>query len=254
MFFIFFVSWACAVHFAASASMTGIVFSAFSDALAGGVVYLVLYLALEPALRLRWPHSIITWNRVLAGRWSDPQVGSHILIGLALGTVMLLVGMIRDALSAASEGVDTLAGLYLLNGTRFWAAGMISRLGEGINTGLVIFFAVFGLRTLLRRDWIAAIAGGILFSLIQGDLVNEINWQAQLAVFVVIITALVFALLRFGLLVSVMAVFALNTMNGITLGTDWSAWYAPTGFATIGVLLVVLGVAFRNTLGDRELI
>ena len=38
------------------------------------VLWLV-YLALEPAVRARWPHSIMTWNRVLAGRWLDAQVG-----------------------------------------------------------------------------------------------------------------------------------------------------------------------------------
>jgi len=217
-------------------------------------LFLVLYLALEPALRLRWPHSIITWNRVLARRWSDPQVGSHILIGLALGSILLLFGLVRDFAYAGVEGLDTVGGLFLLNGPRFWFAGMVSRCLEGIDTGLTIFFAIFGLRTLLRRDWLAAIAGGILFSVIQGDLVNSGNWQAELAVFVVIITALVFALLRFGLLVSITAVFALNTLNGITLSSDWAAWYAPTGLATIVLLLILAGIAFRNTLGDRELV
>jgi hypothetical protein len=28
----------------------------------------------------------VTWNRVLAGRWLDAQVGSHILIGAAVGS------------------------------------------------------------------------------------------------------------------------------------------------------------------------
>lgn len=44
------------------------------------------YLALEPEVRARWPHSIVTWNRVLAGRWWDAQVGSHVLIGAAVGS------------------------------------------------------------------------------------------------------------------------------------------------------------------------
>ncbi len=35
----------------------------------------LLYLALEPAVRSRWPHAIVTWNRVLAGRWKDRASG-----------------------------------------------------------------------------------------------------------------------------------------------------------------------------------
>jgi serine/threonine-protein kinase len=254
MFGLALLIWVTTVHFVASSSMMSLTINAFSDCLASGALFLVLYLALEPALRLRWPHSIITWNRVLAGRWSDPQVGSHILIGLAMGTAMLLFQMARDEFYKNAEGLDTFGGLYLLNGTRYWIAGMFSRLIEGINTGLIFFFAVFGLRQLLRRDWIAAIVGGILFSLVQGDLVNAANWQAELAVFVVIITALVFALLRFGLVVAIAAVFALNTLNGVTLGTDWNAWYAPAGFATVVLVFAITALAFRSTLGDRELL
>ena len=254
MFALTFIAWAASVHFVASGSMLSLSLNAFSDCLATGVIFMVLFLALEPALRVRWPHSLITWNRVLAGRWSDPQVGSHILIGLALGTAMIVFGFAHDASTVASEGVDTFSGLYLLQGTRFWIAGIFGRATEGISTGLIFFFGIFGLRTLLRKDWLAAIVGGILFSVVQGDLVNSLNWQAQLAIYVVIITCLVFALLRFGLLVTIVAVFALNTVNGITLGTDWSTWYAPTGFATIGLVLGITAMAFRNTLGARELL
>jgi serine/threonine-protein kinase len=254
MFSLTFVVWALEVHFAPSGQMVNLSMNAFSEALAKGALFLILYLALEPALRLRWPHSIITWNRVLAGRWSDAQVGSHILIGLALGAGLIVFSLSRDVVYAPSEGLDTVSGLYLLQGPRFWAAGMLSRMLEGISTGLTIFFAIFCLRTLLRRDWAAAIVGGVLFSVIQGDLVNSLNWQAELAVYLVVITALVFALLRFGLLVSITAIFAFNTLNGITLGSDWSAWYAPTGFATIVVLLGISALAFRSALGGRELV
>jgi uncharacterized membrane protein len=60
-------------------------------------------------------------------------------------------------------------------------------------------------------------------------------------------------LLRLGLVASLSAVFFLNTINGTTLGTDLSAWYAPTGFATIGLMLAIVLYAFRQSLGDRTL-
>jgi serine/threonine-protein kinase len=246
--------WAAGVHVAASGAMVDLFFNALSNAVATGVMFMVLYLALEPALRLRWPHSIITWNRVLAGRWSDAQVGSHILIGLALGAGLLVFGMARDVSTIAAEGLDTFSGLYYLNGTRYWVAGVLSHVTEGIRTGLSIFFLIFGLRTILRRDWLAAIAGGLVFSVVQQDLVNSANWQAEFAVYFVMLTALIFVLLRLGLLVCVAAIFSLNTLNGVTLGTDWTAWYAPGGFATLGLMLVLALVAFRITLGERELL
>jgi hypothetical protein len=45
------------------------------DWLLWGAGFWLLYLALEPAVRAHWPHSIVTWNRILAGRWKDAQVG-----------------------------------------------------------------------------------------------------------------------------------------------------------------------------------
>ena len=41
----------------------------------------LFYIALEPDLRQRWPHRIISWSRLLAGRWHDPLVGRDLLIG-----------------------------------------------------------------------------------------------------------------------------------------------------------------------------
>jgi serine/threonine-protein kinase len=254
MFSLNLVGWVAAVHIAPSSAMAGISANGLADSITAGAVYLVLYLALEPALRLRWPHAIITWNRVLAGRWKDPQVGSHIMIGLALGVLLAAFGMVQDLFTIKSEGLDTLGGIYLLNGTRFWIAGTLDRAQSAISSGIEIFFTLFGLRQLLRRDWLAAVAGGVLFSLLQSDLQNSVNWQAQLLVLLVILTGLTFALVRFGLVVCITAVFALNTIESITLGSDWSTWYAPTGFATILLVLAITTLAFRTTLGDRELL
>src|SRR5262249_9597462 len=58
------------------------------------------YLALEPAVRRRWPWRITAWNRLLDGRLRDPMVGRDVLIGLASGALGLLV------LRAASLSAD----------------------------------------------------------------------------------------------------------------------------------------------------
>ena len=53
-----------------------------------GVMLWMLYLALEPYVRKRWPETIISWTRVLAGRFRDPLVGRDILLGCLLGVAM----------------------------------------------------------------------------------------------------------------------------------------------------------------------
>jgi len=131
---------------------------------------------------------------------------------------------------------------------------MAARISEGVTTGITIFFALFGLRTILRRDWIAAIAGALILATLEGDLANAINWQLEFAVYAVLFTVLIFVMLRLGLVVTVVSIFTLNLINGITLGTDLTAWYAPTGFATMIVTIVITLWEFRQELGDRELV
>ena len=82
------IAWAGMVHPLTNAAFFEDAVAAAGDWLVAAAILFLVYLALEPAVRARWPHSIVTWNRVLAGRWRDPQVASDVLIGAAVGTGM----------------------------------------------------------------------------------------------------------------------------------------------------------------------
>src|SRR5262249_43547395 len=64
-------------------------FIKLSGLIAGGFfpagAMVVLYMALEPFVRRRWPQSLISWTRLLNGDVKDPLVGGHMLIGATLG-------------------------------------------------------------------------------------------------------------------------------------------------------------------------
>ena len=47
-----------------------------------GLSLFTLYLGLEPFVRRRWPDSLISWSRLLAGRFRDPLVGRDLLLGM----------------------------------------------------------------------------------------------------------------------------------------------------------------------------
>jgi hypothetical protein len=49
------------------------------------VVFYIVYLAIEPYIRRHWPHAIISWTRLMAGRIRDPLVGRDVLFGVILG-------------------------------------------------------------------------------------------------------------------------------------------------------------------------
>jgi hypothetical protein len=245
--------WACYSHFVPNDASLTLFGNELALAVFAAAIYFVLYLALEPALRARWPHSIITWNRVLGGRWRDAQVWAHVLIGAAVGSLMWAIDAGRLALAAYANGLDTAGGLFLLTGSRQWFAGIINRAADGLESGLFVFFVIFSFRTVLKRDWMAAILAAVMFSLLQADLANATHWQVELAAYTVLFSVLTFVLLRLGLVATISAVFFLNTLNGTTLGTDLSTWYAPTGFATIALMLGIVLYAFRQSFGDRAL-
>jgi serine/threonine-protein kinase len=68
-----------------------------SDAVFTSFFLWLLYVALDPYVRRRWPHRIISWTRLLAGGYRDPLVGRDILIGAVFGVGMMLLTILVDA-------------------------------------------------------------------------------------------------------------------------------------------------------------
>ena len=62
------------------------------------------YFAVEPYVRKFWPQIMITWSRVLRGKFRDPLLGRDILIGGTCGILLL-------ARAASGQSAARLAGL-----------------------------------------------------------------------------------------------------------------------------------------------
>jgi serine/threonine-protein kinase len=248
------LAWAGQVHAVVSVEMLTLVFWAFGSCLSAGAIVWMLYIALEPALRARWPHSIVTWNRLIAGRWWDPQVCAHILIGAALATLVLVIPGVVDVNAVQRDGLGTAGNVTVLEGVRPWFANFFLNFAISLQTGLMLFFVIFGLRQLLRRDWLAAVAGAVLFAFLQGFRPSEPNWILTFGMYLLIFGLLMFALVRLGMVTSMAAIFFINLTGNLVIGMDWRTWYAPSGLATLAVLLMVTVAAFKYSLGSRDLL
>ncbi|MEM7356992.1 MAG: serine/threonine-protein kinase, partial [Acidobacteriota bacterium] len=98
------------------------------NALFDAAVFWLFYIALEPFVRSRWPKSLVSWNRLLAGRLNDPLVGRHLLYGAALGVgigLMHQLGAILPMLVGKAQAMpraidfDTLLGTHWVLGEMF---------------------------------------------------------------------------------------------------------------------------------------
>jgi len=123
-----------------------------------------------------------------------------------------------------------------------------------LRIGLTFFSALFVLRTLLRRDWLAAAVATVSGIFLESGLINSHDWQIKAIVYVLVYFTIFIILLRVGLIATICAIFFINSFDALTLGLDWKAWYAPYGLATLVLLLTIAGMAFWKSLGSRGLI
>ena len=84
-----FAAWAVAWFFGAHHVPNLDEFGLFVEFLAWGLFlscfFWVLYIAMEPYVRRRWPATLVSWSRLLAGGFRDPLVGRDVLAGCLLG-------------------------------------------------------------------------------------------------------------------------------------------------------------------------
>ena len=105
-----------------------------------------MYLAIEPYVRRRWPHTLISWTRLLSGRVQDPLIGRDVLIGVAAGAVMALAIALFRRLPAAVGGPATAPAAHRLLASaamrkRPLAAGMAACIAGAMCYGLLKLLA-----------------------------------------------------------------------------------------------------------------
>jgi uncharacterized membrane protein YfcA len=76
-------------HHAPTFAELTVLSSGLSVAFLFSAIFWVLYMAFEPQVRRRSPEALISWSRLLKGRWRDPVIAADLLIGLSTGTVVM---------------------------------------------------------------------------------------------------------------------------------------------------------------------
>jgi len=221
------------------------------DALWAGAQLWLAYIALEPVVRRLWPRTLITWTRVLAGRWKDPLVARDVLIGLLVGLGYDLVFAASNVLEMGS-GVASTASTYLdsLLGVRPSAGIILNRLSVGLAAALLFFLLFFVIRVILRKEWLAGIAFVLFFVLSRGF--DSTNPVITVASYTIVYSIVVIMLLRCGVLSLVVTIFITDLVPELLFTTNFSAWYG-TGSLLIIALLVGLSIlAFRFALGSQR--
>ncbi len=215
----------------------------------------VFYLALEPYVRRVWPEVVISWSRLLAGKWVDPLVGRDALVGCAAG-----------ALVAMLSAVDTLAPRYLhlaaplpsVNATfaRLSALTNGSTLFTGVLSavyvGLLMLLLLVVLRMALRRRVLA----GLGFVAVILAATGRWNPFEPLSVLfqVMIGTLFLLLLVRHGLVALVFCLAFRHLLEDFPITPDWGVWYGWSVVTPLALGAVLLLVSFYAAIGGRPLL
>ncbi len=219
-----------------------------------GLLWL-LYLALEPIVRRGRPQSLVSWNRILAGRWRDPLVGRDLLIGSAYGAGMVALVRLEFVLPAwfglpvPRPQVEWLEPLGSANGA---LTQLIGNLLAALLLGMLMqFFMSFAM---VRREgqWLGfpiflAISFAVFYV---GSLELALPLRLAFTAALSLVWTHLFA--RRGLVAGVAAAFVLQWRMPIVL--DPSSFYAWTSFVMTLALLAIPVWGFRVALGDRPAI
>jgi hypothetical protein len=209
----------------------------------------ILYLAIEPFIRRRWPNALVSWTRVLAGQIRDPVVGRDVLIGALVGVGWQLLGAMNEVARVGLPSAPASLDLSTLLGARFAAAGVLLDLVASVLLTLAFFFLLFLLRTILRREWLAAAA--MVAVLVSIKLVQSTTPLTDAGFQVLLFGSMVFVLIRFGLVALASVSFVSGLLVNYPITWHLSAWYAPSGIFAIAVVAALAIYGFRTTLEGR---
>jgi hypothetical protein len=208
---------------------------------------------MEPFVRRYWSNSLITWNRLLSGRFGDVRVGRDVLVGWVAAAVLMATqfsvyhalvgqGASDPGASAFPMTVETLMG------ARF---GMSTLLGSALaaTTGrFYLLLTLFLFRLTLRNKWLAVVAFTILWTTLYCIDTDSIAvWLMSGLYF----AGLAVVLTRFGLSAGIATRFFSQCLTNFPLTMELDAWYAPSGLFAVAVVLAIAAFGFYHAVGGR---
>ncbi|MBV8856896.1 MAG: serine/threonine protein kinase [Acidobacteria bacterium] len=221
--------------------------------LVSGIMWLI-YIALEPYVRRRWPGRIVSWSRLLAGGWRDPLVGRDLLVGALAGCAIILLTFGRAIaapwLGAPPPRPDAIFMRGLL-GMQYTFGSTAAQALNSLLFASVLMFLLLLLTIITRREWVGV---ALLWVLVSGFFFGSGNVALDVAFGGVAAAATLFVLLRFGMLALVFTEFFLLFFSTYPLTTDFNAWYAGLAAfgAAVGVALILYGL--KTSLAGQPLL
>jgi serine/threonine-protein kinase len=248
--------WFLGAHHVASPAETDAFMSHLAYAMwRFGTAY-VFYLAIEPYARRLWPQVLVSWVRVLEGRFRDPLVGRDLMLGCGAGAIGALFECLRLWIPARIGGAVAIPqwAQWTFEPLRGAVPALVSILGVHTQELLSIVFPLTLLlifRLLFRRTVPAMIAvsiiGIVLFFPDSGSpTAYLLNQVATLVVFG-------FVLFRSGILGFATAMNVTSLLTSLPLTPRPAGWYAGATVLSLAFIVAPAAYGFWISQSGRPL-
>lgn len=227
-------------------------------ALQHAVIVWILYIALEPYARRFFPQCLISWSRILAGRFRDARVGRDILIGATAAMAMQIVFLVAELLDSVSPH-DQPQAFPPFVGIRMAFAGILRGAENAIGPSFLFLAALVLARIVTRRNWAAiALSAGVIMLVIVGSFFADVE-ETRAFVIGVVVLALVTAtqltiLIRFGVVAALSWEIVTRAAQKTSSTFQPGTWYFSESYVPLGFALVLVGFGFYNALAGRSLL
>ncbi len=226
----------------------------FSNAAAFSAGIWLIYVALEPFARRRWPEMLISWTRVLSGSWRDPLVGRDLLIGTAIGTTAgLLLGPLRVLLPALLRVQGRPPHPFdetSANTPALAVAWLISNFVNSILWILAIVFFLVVVRIVVRRGWIAGVVVGLIFTAVY---LGDAPAAVILPLAALSVGLLMAVTIRYGVLAAIVAEACRRILGYRIYSLDPSSWLFYAGMLAVAALVALAFWATKSALAGQPL-
>ncbi|MDH4272770.1 MAG: serine/threonine protein kinase, partial [Candidatus Aminicenantes bacterium] len=213
----------------------------------------IAYMAMEPFMRRSWAKLLISWSRLISGRFRDPLVGRDILVGAILGAVAAIAVFLFKAFPSwmflpgawsAHIELNSLLGFPQQLATALYILGLTAFYGVGWMVAMVFCRLIF------RKTWLVAVVF-TFFGTVTYLVGSSGNLSDQILSGLVFSGAIAGILLYLGFLPAAISFFVYNILVRMPLRLDTAGWPTRGAIFTLIIVAAIALYGFYTSLGGR---
>jgi len=213
----------------------------------------MVYMALEPDVRRRWPQTLVSWSRAISGRLSDPLVGRDLLLGSALGVLLQIVtqfGHLAPLWLGQPPTLATPPGGF--DGTvPFDLSTVFIQIVRSVLVASVLVLVYLMLFAMIRRRGVTNVVYVVLLALAAA---SGAGFGLPLVFSTLAVGVILFTLARFGMLALIVSLTVAGVLEQIPLTFNASSMFAPSSYVLLAVIVGVAVYGCRASLAGQPLL